>query len=77
MQQYLLSFLIFTPLIAALIALFIPSPFEKFFRFLSLVTSLVQILVLVQLMQAYEPSVSLQFVEQNPGYLWISVPGEF
>ncbi len=68
MQQYLLSFLIFTPLVGALIALFIPSPAIRYFRFLSLLTSFVQILFLVQLIWAYKPSVALQFIEQKP---WI------
>jgi len=70
MQQYLLSLLIFTPLIAALIALFIPSALERFFRILALITSLVQVLVLAQVMIHYEPSLSLQFAEQKP---WISL----
>lgn len=70
MQQYLLSLLIFTPLVAALIALFIPSNFERTFRWLTVTASVVQILVLTQLMLAYEPSATLQFAEQKP---WISL----
>lgn len=70
MQQYLLSFLIFTPLLAALIALFIPSLYERSFRSLALAASLVQVVVMIQLMQEYEPSVSLQFIEQKP---WITL----
>jgi NADH:ubiquinone oxidoreductase subunit 4 (subunit M) len=70
MQQYLLSLLIFTPLGAALIALFIPSKLERYFRILFAAASIVQIIFLVQLLLAYEPSVSLQFVEQKP---WISL----
>ena len=70
MQQYLLSLLIFTPLFAALIALFIPSRYENSFRLLALFASFLQILVLVQLGLTYEPSHALQFVEQKP---WISL----
>ena len=70
MQQYLLSSLIFIPLIAALVALFIPSRFEKHFRLLTLVASLVQIFFLAHMLIGYEPSVTLQFVEQKP---WISL----
>src|SRR5688572_1819333 len=70
MQQYLLSLLIFIPLIAALIALFIPSSFEKFFRIVALVCSIVQLLVLARLIISYDPSLALQFVEQKP---WITL----
>ncbi|MEX1239308.1 MAG: NADH-quinone oxidoreductase subunit M [Cyclobacteriaceae bacterium] len=66
MQQYLVSLLIFIPLTAALITLFIPSYFEKSFRWVSVTAGLVQLLVLVQLILSWEPSVSLQFVEQKP-----------
>lgn len=70
MQQYLLSLLIFTPLGAALIALFIPSVLERYFRILFAAASIAQIVFLVQLLLAYEPSVSLQFIEQKS---WISL----
>jgi NADH-quinone oxidoreductase subunit M len=70
MQQYLLSLLIFTPLTAALIALLIPSTFEKSFKFIALACSVAQLFVLAQMVILYEPSLSLQFVEQKP---WISV----
>lgn len=70
MQQYLLSLLIFTPLAAALIALFIPSTLEKYFRILFVVASIVQIFFLLQLLIAYDPSVSLQFAERKT---WISL----
>src|SRR5688500_11971504 len=68
MQQYLLSLLIFIPLIAALIALFIPSTFERSFRFVALISSLIQVFVLLQLLIAYDPSAGLQFAEKQP---WI------
>ncbi len=70
MQQYLLSLLIFTPLVAALIALFIPSRFETFFRTIALAAGVIQLLVLAQVVLHFEPSASLQFVEQKP---WISL----
>jgi NADH-quinone oxidoreductase subunit M len=70
MQHSLLSLLIFTPLLAALIALFVPSGFPKFFRLLFLVTTLIQILFLVQVILTYQPSLPLQFVEQHS---WISL----
>lgn len=70
MQQYLLSLLIFTPFCAALIALFIPSTREKYFRTLFAAVSILQVFFLLQLLSAYEPSVSLQFAERRP---WISL----
>ena len=70
MQQYLLSLLIFIPLIAALIALFIPSPRQRYFRLLSLTANVAQVAVLIPLMVSYDSSLSLQFVEQKP---WISL----
>lgn len=70
MQQYLLSLLIFTPLLAALIILFIPSRFKNFFRSGALIASVVQVLVLTRLIFTYDPSVSLQYVEQKP---WITL----
>ncbi|MGC1240114.1 MAG: NADH-quinone oxidoreductase subunit M [Chryseosolibacter sp.] len=70
MQQYLLSLLIFTPLAAALIALILPVAFERSFRWIALIASLFQLIVLAQLVLAYEPSAGLQFAEQKP---WISL----
>jgi NADH-quinone oxidoreductase subunit M len=70
MQQYLISLLIFTPLIAALIALFIPARFENIFRWLTLVAGLLQVLALAAVMIHFDPLHSLQFTEQKP---WITL----
>ena len=70
MQQYLLSLLIFTPLLAALIALFIPSRFTRYFRLVALAASVIQILFFIQLVCSYQSSGSLEFVEQQP---WITL----
>lgn len=70
MQQYLISSLIFTPLAAALIALFIPSRFERSFRVLTLLANLVQVFILVVLASHYKATTTLQFVEQQP---WITL----
>lgn len=70
MQQYLISLLIFTPIAAALIALFIPSRLESVFRILTLLASLAQVIVLVVLTGEYESTTALQFVEQQP---WITL----
>jgi NADH-quinone oxidoreductase subunit M len=70
MHQYLISFLIFTPLIAALIALFIPSYSSTSFRTLSLGVSILQCALFIVLLSAYEPQHGIQFVEKQP---WITL----
>lgn len=70
MQHYLLSLLIFTPVVAALAILFVPPRHERYFRIAALVASLVQVVFLVQLIVSYDPSQGLQFIEQRP---WITL----
>lgn len=70
MQQYLLSLLIFTPLIAALAALFIPSRSETSFRLVAVIASVLQIVYLTKLLIAYDTTLTLQFAEQKP---WITL----
>ena len=70
MQQYLLSLLIFTPLLSALAALPVPSRFNKSFRYIALFASVVQLLVLARMIVGFEPSAALQYTEQKP---WISL----
>lgn len=70
MQQYLLSFLIFTPLVAAFAALFIPSHQIKFFKLLCLACNAVQVLFLIIILGSYMPGSALQFVEHQP---WITL----
>src|SRR5688500_3387360 len=70
MQQYLLSSLIFIPLLAALIALFLPPSFERSYRFIAVATCLVQVVILIPIIAGFEPSGGLQFVEQKP---WITL----
>ncbi len=70
MQEYLLSFLILTPLAGALIALCIPAGSERWFRPLALISGIIQVLVLAQIITHYQPSASLQLVEQRP---WITL----
>ena len=70
MQQYLLSLLIITPLVAALVALFIPSRLIKYFPVVSLIASVIQIFFLIQLLSGYQAAGTLEFVEQQP---WITL----
>lgn len=69
MQDYLLSILIFTPLVAALIALFIPSSSHRIFRIITILAGIVQIIALTPVMVGFKPG-SLQFIEQKP---WITI----
>ncbi len=70
MQQYLISLLILTPLAAAMIALFVRASSHSIFRILALLASIVQTGILTQIIFGYNPSSSLQFVEQRP---WITL----
>lgn len=70
MQQYLISFLIFTPLVAALLALFVRASAHSVFRTIALAASVCQLVVLAQLAVTYQASALPQFVEQRP---WITV----
>lgn len=70
MQQYLISLLIFTPLLAAFVGLFISSGASRTFRLLSLGASLLQFVYLVVLLSGYIPSGGLQFVEKQN---WITL----
>lgn len=70
MQQYLLSLLIFTPLVAALIALFLPYSFARTFRVIPVITGVIQVIILIYVLFGFEPSAGLQFAERTP---WISL----
>src|SRR6187399_143915 len=70
MQDYLISLLIFTPLLAAIIGLVIPARAENSFRLLALVASVMQVLILIQVLQVYSFSGGLQLVERQN---WITL----
>src|SRR4051812_6182549 len=65
MLQYLLSLLILTPLLAALIGLFIPSKGKNTFFWLAILASLLQLAFLVIILVNYDHH---QFIEK---YNWI------
>jgi NADH-quinone oxidoreductase subunit M len=69
MQQYLISLLIFTPLVAACICLVIPKSLASVFRTVSLSASLVQVVWLLLILFAYRPG-GFQFVEKHD---WITL----
>jgi NADH-quinone oxidoreductase subunit M len=70
MQQYLLSFLIFTPLLAALFILLTPYYSEIFYKRISITASIFQILAILVIVLNYEADRSLQFVEK---FSWITL----
>ncbi len=70
MQQYLLSCLLFTPLLAAFIALFISSASRQIFRILALCCSVLQFIFLILLFVYADTSGAVYFAEQAP---WISL----
>lgn len=71
MTQYLISILIFTPLVAALVALFIPASSRNLFRVIALGASIIQVVAVMFIATSYNSSErALQFVELKP---WISL----
>ncbi len=63
-MQHLLSWLIFTPLIAAAIALLIPSRHKDSFRILTLVVSIIQVVIIAQIAWHYKHHAGVQLVER-------------
>jgi NADH-quinone oxidoreductase subunit M len=70
MQQYLISFLIFTPLLAAFVSLFIPANPTRTFRTIAILASMFQLIFLINILFQYAPSSGLQFVEKQN---WITL----
>ena len=70
MQEIALSLLIFTPLLAAFVGLFLPTQMSGTFRYLALSVNSVQLFVLVSVLMAYQHGAGLQFVEYTP---WITL----
>lgn len=69
MQPYLLSCLIFLPVVAALAALFIPSGKEKWFKVLALGCHLLQVVMIVGAIPQFQAE-GFQFIEHRP---WITL----
>lgn len=70
MQQYLISLLIFTPLLAAIISLPVPATLTRVFRIIALAASVLQTVFMIVLLKAYLPSAGLQFLEKQN---WITL----
>lgn len=70
MQQYFISLLIFTPLLAAFIVLLLPAHMRTAFRYVSLAANVIQVALVVLMMIAHQNSSGYQFVEHQP---WITL----
>ena len=70
MQQYFITLLIFIPLLATCLGLLIPSSKTIAFKYLTLVVSGLQLLLLIVNGLAYSSSGGIQFVEKQP---WITL----
>lgn len=70
MHEYLLSGLIFTPIVAALGALLIPTTFAKSFKILALFAVIVQAVWLAFAIAAFNPDSGFQLIEQQS---WITL----
>jgi NADH-quinone oxidoreductase subunit M len=70
MQQYLISLLIFVPLIAAFAGIAVPSLNHRAFRYLTLVVNIIQVCILTFISLGYQQTTDLQFVEKQP---WITL----
>ncbi len=70
MQQYLISLLIFTPLVAALLGIFIPSKSISYFKVLTLVVNILQLAFVVLIFNAYESNGTIQLIEKQS---WITL----
>ncbi|MBL0742540.1 complex I subunit 4 family protein [Chryseolinea lacunae] len=69
MQPYLISLLIFIPLLAAFLGLFLPATSTTSFRTLALTANVLQVIVLVVMLSHFHPG-GLQLVELKP---WITL----
>ncbi len=70
MQHYLITLLIFTPLVAAVVAILIPQRFEPAFRYLTLGVNTAQITLFIYALTLFSPGGEVQLVEKQP---WITL----
>jgi NADH-quinone oxidoreductase subunit M len=69
-SQHLLSYLIFTPVAAALVLLALPPSLKAYNRWIALGVSVIQILIAVAIAGQYRPGQEFQFLER---VLWIDL----
>lgn len=70
MQSYLISLLLFTPLVAVLAGLFIPAAKEQVFKWLALAVSILQVFFIVNMMKVYSFEEGIQLIERKD---WITL----
>lgn len=63
-SQHLLSFLIFTPVAAALVLLALPSSLKVYYRWIALGVSIIQVLIALVVANQYHPGPEFQLVER-------------
>jgi NADH-quinone oxidoreductase subunit M len=69
-MQNILSFLILSPLLALLAALFVPARYSNVFRWITLTAITLQLALVFLLLVEFEPGNGIQFIEQ---YAWIKL----
>ncbi len=69
-MQHLLSYLIFIPIVAAVVAMLIPAHQKYTFRSLTLLVSIIQIVIIAMIALQYEHHAGLQLTERSP---WITL----
>ncbi len=62
MQHYLLTFLIFTPLVAALVILLLPTSLTRFFKAIAISACIAQVIIISVLLAGYNSNASFQFI---------------
>src|SRR5262245_46017352 len=70
MSQHLLTYLIFLPVVAALVLLAVPSAYKSYYRWIALGVSAVQMAILLIIINRFEPTTGLQLKEH---YSWINL----
>lgn len=70
MQEILLSLLLFTPLAAAILGIFFSADAKGSFRYLTLSVNVIQLILLMMVLTAYDSSGGLQLIENRP---WITL----
>lgn len=72
MVSHLLSFVIFTPIVALILILIIPQEYKKTYKFINLASAVIQLLFSILIVKAFNPNIpGLQLVER---YQWITLP---
>lgn len=69
-SQHLLTFLIFIPVVAALVLLALPSAFKTYYRWIALGVSAIQMIILLMIFARFQAIAGYQLIER---YSWIRI----